>query len=139
MEAEQKEKVLERLKEKYKGELPFDIGWLSEGTLLGNLVDSVEEVLSEVAQKEPDWESLRGKRLDKKLTSWDEAPKEEKEEKKATLKIGAKVHFIGRKNITGVILDKSDIGFNHWMVRWDRTWETVREYGNDLVAESSEL
>ena len=49
------------------------------------------------------------------------------------LMVGSKVCFIAHKNITGVIVDRSDIGFNHWMVKWDRTGETVREYGNDLV------
>lgn len=49
------------------------------------------------------------------------------------LKIGSKVCMIAHKNITGKVVDRSDVGFNHWMVKWDRTGETVREYGNDLV------
>ena len=49
------------------------------------------------------------------------------------LMVGSKVCFIAHKNITGVIVDRSDIGFNHWMVKWDRTGRIVREYGADLV------
>ncbi len=49
------------------------------------------------------------------------------------LMVGSKVCFIAHKNITGVIIDRSDIGFNHGMVKWDRTDQIVREYGADLV------
>jgi hypothetical protein len=49
------------------------------------------------------------------------------------LMVGSKVFFISHKNKTGVIVDRSDIGFNHWMVKWDRTDQIVREYGADLV------
>lgn len=49
------------------------------------------------------------------------------------LRVGSKVCMIAHKNITGKVVGKSDVGFNHWMVKWDRTGETVREYGSDLV------
>jgi hypothetical protein len=49
------------------------------------------------------------------------------------LGVNSKVCLKKHKNITGVVVDSSDVGFNHWMVKWDRTGETVREYGSDLV------
>ena len=49
------------------------------------------------------------------------------------LRIGSKVCMIAHKNITGKVVDRSDVGFNHWMVKWHRTGEIVREYGADLV------
>jgi hypothetical protein len=49
------------------------------------------------------------------------------------LGVNSKVCLKKHKNITGKVLDSSDVGFNHWMVKWDRTGETVREYGSDLV------
>ena len=47
------------------------------------------------------------------------------------LDIGTKVKR-DSTNQTGVIIDKSDIGFSHFIVRWDLTWETSREYSGDL-------
>ena len=49
------------------------------------------------------------------------------------LGVNSKVYLKKHKNITGKVVDSSDVGFNHWMVKWDRTGETVREYGSDLV------
>lgn len=48
------------------------------------------------------------------------------------LKIGVDVHLKGRKDIIGRVEDKSDIGFNHWLIRWDNTGYLAREYGLDL-------
>ena len=47
--------------------------------------------------------------------------------------VNSKVCLKKHKNITGIVVDSSDVGFNHWMVKWDRTGEIVREYGSDLV------
>ena len=49
------------------------------------------------------------------------------------LGVNSKVCLKKHKNITGIVVDSSDVGFNHWMVKWDRTGEIVREYGSDLV------
>lgn len=49
------------------------------------------------------------------------------------LGVNSKVCLKKHKNITGTVVDSSNVGFNHWMVKWDRTGETIREYGNDLV------
>lgn len=49
------------------------------------------------------------------------------------LGVNSKVCLKKHKNITGVVVGLSDVGFNHWMVKWDRTGETIREYGSDLV------
>ena len=47
--------------------------------------------------------------------------------------VNSKVYLKGHSHITGVIIDSSDVGFNHWMVRWDESSELIREYGSDLI------
>tara|TARA_R110000850_G_scaffold65657_1_gene146628 strand:+ start:55 stop:234 length:180 start_codon:yes stop_codon:yes gene_type:complete len=47
--------------------------------------------------------------------------------------VNSKVYLKGYPHITGVIIDSSDVGFNHWMVRWDIKGHVVREYGSDLI------
>lgn len=49
------------------------------------------------------------------------------------LGVNSKVCLKKHKNITGIVVNSSDVGFNHWMVKWDKTGEIVREYGSDLV------
>lgn len=54
-----------------------------------------------------------------------------------TLDVGVRVYLITNKNHKGVILNKTDIGFNHWIIKWDNIDNPMVEYGNDLVAYES--
>ena len=47
--------------------------------------------------------------------------------------VNSKVYLKRHSHITGVVIDSSDVGFNHWIVRWDESSELIREYGSDLV------
>ena len=63
---------------------------------------------------------------------------EQADEQLSGLSIVSKRLDIGTKvkrdstNQTGIIIDRSDIGFSHFIIRWDLTGETSREYSGDL-------
>lgn len=48
------------------------------------------------------------------------------------MKPGDKIQLKKHPNITGVIIEPSHLGFNHFLVQWDRTKKVIREYGSDL-------
>lgn len=46
--------------------------------------------------------------------------------------IGKKVYKEGNPENIGEVIERSDLGFNHYVVKWHLTKEMTREYGSDL-------
>ena len=52
---------------------------------------------------------------------------------KTKFTVGKPICLKNDPHCQGVIISSSDVGFNHWWVKWKTSGETIREYGGDLV------